>query len=249
MNKFKELCNSFIDAMQSKAGFAISVVVFTAILFVLAFLFERYYKRKRPNFVPVANTKKIALIGVFSALAAVLMYFEFPLFFAPDFYKLDLSEIPVLICGFMLGPVSAAFAEVLKILIKCVIKPTSTAFVGEFANFIVGCAFVIPASILYHLKKTRINALISMGIGTLVMTATAMFTNAFILLPAFAAMFHSNIDSFVNQGAAINPAISNLTTLIVLAVTPFNIVKGVLVSIIVFLVYKKISSLLRMKLN
>lgn len=250
METLKNLCNKFIEVMQDEAGFVIAVVAFVIALFVLAVFAEKNYYKTAPAASKVNNVKKLSLIGVFSALAAILMYFELPLFFAPSFYKIDFSEVPVLICGFILGPVSAASAEAVKILIKLIIHPTSTAFVGEFANFVVGCAFVIPASILYQRKKTRKNAIVSMGVGTVVSTLTGMFTNAFILLPAFAALYGGMpVSALIDMGTAVNPAITNLFTFIILAVTPLNLIKFTLVSLVVFVIYKKISSLLKIKLN
>ncbi len=195
----------------------------------------------------ISNTQRITLIGIFSALAAVLMYLEIPFFFAPpEAYKLDFSEVPVLISSFMLGPVEGIITECLKIAIKLIIKPTSTAFVGEFANLVVGITFVLPASIIYKKRKTRKGALIGMTAGTLTMTVVGCFVNAFILLPAFAYLFGNvPVSEIIKLGTAVNPAITNMFTFIVLAVVPVNIVKGVLVSLVVFLIYKPVTKGIR----
>ncbi len=195
----------------------------------------------------ISNTQRITLIGIFSALAAVLMYLEIPFFFAPpEAYKLDFSEVPVLISSFMLGPVEGIITECLKIAIKLIIKPTSTAFVGEFANLVVGITFVLPASIIYKKRKTRKGALIGMAAGTLTMTVVGCFVNAFILLPAFAYLFGNvPVSEIIKLGTAVNPAITNMFTFIVLAVVPVNIVKGVLVSLVVFLIYKPVTKGIR----
>lgn len=201
-------------------------------------------KEKNKN---ISNTQRITLIGIFSALAAVLMYLEIPFFFAPpEAYKLDFSEVPVLISSFMLGPVEGIITECLKIVIKLIIKPTSTAFVGEFANLVVGITFVLPASIIYKKKKTRKGALIGMTAGTLTMTVVGCFVNAFILLPAFAYLFGNvPVSEIIKLGTAVNPAITNMFTFIVLAVVPVNIVKGVLVSLVTFLIYKPVTKGIR----
>lgn len=255
MSKLKELLNNFSHAMENEAGFVIAVVVFVAALFALAIAADlshrKSMKKANPNAanVDISNTKKITIVGAFSALAAVLMYLEIPLFFAPSFYKIDFSEIPVLICGFLLGPTSAAVSEAIKILIKLIIHPTSTAFVGEFANFVVGCAFVIPASIIYQRHKTRKRAVVGMVSGTLISTALGMFTNAYILLPAFAVLYGGMpVEALISMGTEVNSAIGGMFTFILFAVTPLNLVKFGLVSVIVFLIYKKISILLKMKI-
>lgn len=195
------------------------------------------------------HLNRLIVAAMLSALAAALMFFEVPLpFIAPDFYKLDFSEIPVLIGGFSLGPVWAIVMELVKILLKFVIKGTMTAGVGELANFLMGCAFVVPASLLYKWKKTRAMALIGMGIGTIAMAVAAIFLNAYLLLPAYAAAFKMPMDAFIQMGAAINPYIDGLLSFVILAVAPFNIVKGILVSVLVFFLYKPLSRLIHSKI-
>ncbi len=193
----------------------------------------------------VATTRMIAFCGMFSAIAAVLMYFEIPLPFAPVFYKLDFSEVPVLIGTFCFGPVAGALIEGLKILLKFVMKGTSTAGVGELANFAVGCAFVVPAGIVYKMMKSRKGALVGCIAGTVMMIVLGCLINAYVLLPFYANAFEMPIDDLVAMGTAVNPAITSLTTFVMLAVAPFNLLKGVLVSIITFLLYKRISRLVK----
>lgn len=179
-------------------------------------------------------------MGMFSALAAVLMLFEFPIpFIAPSFYGLDLAEVPVLVGSFALGPIAGVIMEFVKILIKLVLKPTSTGFVGEFANIVVGCALVIPAGVIYRIRKTKKGAVAGMIAGTVCMAVVGVIMNALVMLP-----FYSNfmpLESIIAAGAAINPAVSNVWSFAVICVGPFNIVKGVVVSLITALVYKRIS--------
>lgn len=189
--------------------------------------------------------RKLAFIGMFAAIAAVLMFLEFPLPFAPAFYKLDFSEIPVLIGTFSFGPVAGVVCEFVKILVKTVIKGTSTAFVGELANFAIGCAFIVPAGIIYKLKKTKKGALIGLGTGTLVMTVAGCFINAFVMLPVYAAAFHMPIDALVDMGHAVNGNVTNLFTFVMLCVAPFNLLKGVVDSVLTFFLYKRISRLIK----
>ena len=190
------------------------------------------------------SAKYIAFVGIFGAIAGVLMFFEFPLPFAPSFYKLDFSEVPVLIGSFSLGPLAGVLIELIKILIHLVLKGTSTAGVGELANFIIGCSFVVPAGIIYLAYKTRKTAIIGMMAGTLIMTVIGCFVNAFVLLPTYAVAFHMPIDTLIGMGTAVNPRINSLLTFALLAVAPFNLFKGVLVSVITFLLYKRVSGLI-----
>lgn len=186
------------------------------------------------------SVKNVVLMGMFGALAAVLMLFEFPLpFIAPSFYGLDISEVPILIGTFALGPVAGVVMELVKIMVKLLLKPTSTGFVGEFANFCIGCALIIPAGFLYKLKRSKKGAVIGMATGTVIMTVAAIVLNVLIMLP-----FYSNfmpLDTIIAAGAAINPAISNEWTFGLLAVGPFNLIKGFVVCLITALVYKRVS--------
>ena len=103
-----------------------------------------------------AATRMIVCVGMLAAISTILMLFEFPLpFLAPGFYELDFSEVPILIGAFALGPVAGVLTELVKVLLNLVINGTQTAFVGEFANFVMGCMFVLPASLIYKMKKSR----------------------------------------------------------------------------------------------
>ena len=191
------------------------------------------------------SVRDIAFIGMFGAIASVLMFIDFPLPFAPSFYKLDLSEVPVLIGSFALGPVAGIFIELIKILIHFIIKGTTTAGVGEIANFLIGISFILPASIIYRTGKTKKRAVIGMALGTASMIVVGCLMNAFVLLPAYAAAFGMPIDTLIGMGTAVNKAVNNLFTFAVLCVAPFNLLKGVLVSLITFLLYKHISGFIK----
>ena len=103
-----------------------------------------------------SKVRTIAQVAMLGAISTVLMLFEFPLpFLAPPFYELDFSEVPVLIGAFAMGPVAGIAIEAVKVLLNFVLNGTITAGVGEMANFIVGCAFLLPASFLYRRKKNK----------------------------------------------------------------------------------------------
>lgn len=186
------------------------------------------------------STKNVVLMGMFGALAGVLMIFEIPLpFIAPSFYGLDLSEVPILVGTFALGPVAGAVMELVKIMVKLVLKPTTTGFVGEFANLMIGCSLILPAGLIYRFHKSKSGAVSGMAVGTAVMVVVGVVLNALVMIP-----FYSNfmpLDTIIKAGAAINPAISNVWTFAIICVGPFNIVKGVVSSLITALVYKRIS--------
>ena len=192
------------------------------------------------------KTRKLVEIGMLGAIATVLMLFEFPIpFIAPPFYELDFSEVPVLVGAFALGPMAGATIELVKILINLLINGTATAFVGEIGNYLLGCSFIIPAALIYKKHKTKKNALIAMVIGTIVMTVFGCFLNAYVLLPTYATAFGMPIDAIVGMGSAINANINDVMTFVIIAVAPFNIIKGIVVSVITLLIYKHISPILK----
>ena len=189
------------------------------------------------------TTKNLVLMGMFGALAGVLMMFEFPIaFIAPTFYGLDLSEVPVLVGAFSMGPVAGVIIEFVKILVKLMMKPTTTGFVGEMANFVIGCSLVLPAAIIYHTKKSKKSAMYGMIIGTIFMALSGIVINAVVMLPFYSKVMP--LESILALGAAINPAVSNIWSFAIICVGPFNLIKGVVVSVVTMLVYKRISNLI-----
>ena len=194
------------------------------------------------------KVRMMAQMGMLSAIAVVLMLFEIPLPFAPSFYGITLKAVRVLIRRLTMRPLAGAIIELLKILLNFAINGTATAGVGEVANFLIGCAFVIPAAVIYKKKRTRTGAIIGMVTGTLFMTFIGCFLNAFVLLPTYAKAFGMPIDALVGMGTAVNSHITSLTTFVIFAVAPFNLLKGFLVSLIVFLIYKKISPILKARI-
>ncbi|MCI8292489.1 MAG: ECF transporter S component [Hespellia sp.] len=193
------------------------------------------------------GVKAIVQIGMLSAVAVVLMLFEVPLPFAPSFYEIDFSEVPILVGCFVMGPAAGAIIEFIKILLNFVINGTVTAGVGELANFLIGCSLCVPAGMIYKRNHTRKGALIGLATGTVIMTALGCVMNAFVLLPAYAKAFQMPIDALVGMGTAVNAHITSLSTFVIFAVAPFNLLKGVLDSLIVLLIYKKISPILKLR--
>ncbi len=190
------------------------------------------------------STQHIAQIGLLGAMAGVLMLFEIPLPFAPPFYKIDLSEVPVLIGGFSMGPVAAAMIELVKIMLNFIMNGTETAGVGELANYLIGCSMCVPAAWIYQKIHSRKGAIIGLLTGTVSMTVIGCAINAYVLLPVYAKAFQMPIDALVEMGTAVNEKIASLSTFVVFAVAPFNLLKGIVVSTIVLLIYKKIKSIL-----
>ncbi len=187
---------------------------------------------------------KMTKIAILSVIAFALMLFEFALPIAPSFYKMDFSEVVVLIGGFSMGPAAAIAIEALKILFNIIYQSTTSGYVGELANFLIGCALVVPASYYYQKNKTKKGAVIGLVIGSVSMVVLAGLLNYFVLLPMY-ANYGFPIEQVVAMGTKIVPIIKDQFTFILFATTPFNLVKAVLVSIITILLYKRISTLIK----
>ncbi len=196
----------------------------------------------------ISRTRFIAQVAMLGALGGVLMNLEIPVpFLAPSFYKFDFSEVPIMIGAFAMGPMAGVLSELVKILVHLVTKSTETAFVGDIANFIMGCAYLLPACLIYRAgqKKSRRRALTGMLCGILVTTVAAVFLNAFVLLPAYSKAFGVPIENFIQMGSAVHSAVNSLLTFALLIVAPFNLFKYLIVSAIVFLLYKHVRVILR----
>ena len=204
---------------------------------------EKAVRRKtgQPQRGRQSGLRRVTTVAMLSAVSFILMLFDFPLPFLPSFYKIDLSELPVLIGGFALGPTAGILIEFIKLLLHLAVRGSDTAGVGEMANFLIGMAFVLPASFIYLFKKTRKRAVIGMCCGIVCMTAAGCLLNAYLLLPMYASAFGMPLDSIVALGTAVNSSITSLNTFVILAVAPFNLIKGVVVSVITELVYKRLS--------
>lgn len=249
MSSFGENFSKLIENVKANAIFLIEFLAVIAILFLIAYVAE-VLKAKQDNTKRSGMTVlKMCVIAMCSAVAVVLMLFEIPFPLAPSFYKLDFSELPVLIAAFAYGPVAGVMVEFIKIVLKLLFKSTSTAFVGELANFAVGCSLILPASIIYLFKKKKNMALIGCIVGTICMTIFGTGFNAVYLLPKFAQLFHTDIEYLIAAGTEINSHITNVFTFVFFAVAPLNLVKGGAVSIVTMLIYKPLSPIIKFGLQ
>lgn len=224
--------------IKGNVGFVLMCIAIVAGLALLAKFSERFLPEKRT----VSPARRVSIIGICSAIATVLHMLDFPLLFiAPGFYKLDFSELPVLLCGFYLGPSATVICEGVKILLKLILKSTSTAFVGDLANFVVGCSFVLPATIWYHVHKSRHSAIIGLILGTICLSIFGSAFNAVYLLPKFAELYGMPLETIIAMGSEIHAGIHNVTTFVMLCVAPLNLLKGSVVSVLTMLLYKRVA--------
>ena len=219
----------FVQVRDNLRFFSICVVIALGVI-LLAKLSECFLLKHRR----VSIARRVSIIGMCSAIAMVLYIL------APPFYKLDFSEIPVLICGFFLGPSAGVICLALKVLLKLLLQGTTTAFVGDLANFVVGTTLVLPAVVIYHLNKSKKSALAGLVTGTLSMAVLGSLFNAIYLIPEFSRLFELPLDAIIGMGAAIHPSIDSVERLALLCVAPLNLVKGAMVSVLSMLLYKHV---------
>ena len=191
------------------------------------------------------STSKVRVLtgtAMLGAVAAVLMYLEFPIPIMPAFIKRDVSELPALIASFAYGPVSGVLVCLIKNLIK--LPSTSTAAVGELFNFVMGALFVGVAGLIYKRNKTRKGAIVGALLGALVMAVVSVPYNYFIVYPAYVVMYHLPLDAIIGMYQAINPNVNGLLACLLVFNLPFTFVKGALDAALCFLVYKPLSPIL-----
>ncbi|MGL5245216.1 MAG: ECF transporter S component [Sarcina sp.] len=174
---------------------------------------------------PKNNLNTFIKVSLLSAIAFILMYVDFPVIPIFPWLKIDLSDVPALMGAFAFGPLTGIIIEAVKNLMIIVLKGTQTGFVGEIANFIIGVSMILPASMVYKRCKTKKNAIMGMVIGTVVMEVVGIIANVYFLLPAYGMQMAS----------------AELTQYVTVGLIPFNGIKGILVSLITYLLYKKLS--------
>lgn len=191
----------------------------------------------------ISSVQFLTRVSILSVIAFLIMYIQVPLaFIAPPFIKLDISDVPALIGGFAMGPLAGICIEFFKNLMHLLIKGTTTFGVGELSNFIIGSALVGFSSIIYNRHKTYRGAIVGLLMGTVAMTAIAMLSNYFVVFPLYGEIM--GLEGIIQMGTAVSHRITDLWTMMLYAIMPFNLVKGLVVSIVTLLVYKKVSHLL-----
>ncbi len=194
------------------------------------------------------KTRDLVVAGMLSAVAFVLMFFEFPLpMLIPAFIKMDFSDLPALLGAFALGPVYGAVISLLKNLLHILIKGTTTAAVGELSNFILGAIFSGVAGIIYKRDRTRKGALIGAVTGALIMAVISVLSNYFITYPAYSHFYGLSMETILSMYQAILPSVDSILECLVVFNLPFNFIRGMLNVLLCFLIYKPLSPLLHGK--
>lgn len=187
------------------------------------------------------SIRYLTATALLSAVASVLMMLEFNVPFMPSFIKMDLSELPALIAAFALGPTSGVLVCLIKNLVN--VTMTMTGGVGELCNFLMGVCFVLPAGFFYRAHRTRRAALLASVAGAVIMAIASVPLNYFIIYPIYARLLP--LDTIIGMYRAILPGVGGLLSCLLIFNLPFTLVKGLLDTLIAFLVYKPVVRALR----
>lgn len=196
------------------------------------------FSRKRKNFV---STRIITITALLASISYILAFIEFPVPLSPSFARMDLSDIPALIGAFALGPATGVIIELIKNVLQ--LLSTSTAGVGELANFLIGASYVWIAGFIYKYKRTKKGAISAYIISSIVMGVVAMIVNYFILLPLFETFMP--LDQLIVSFSEFLPFIQTKLDVVLYNVLPFNVIKGLVVGLVTMVVYKKLTPVLK----
>lgn len=191
------------------------------------------------------EVKKIAFIGLMGAVSAILMLFRFPIPFMPPFMSFDLSGLMEMLGGFMFGPTAAVCIIIVKILLQLVMQGSFSLGTGELQNFILSCSYVLPALIVYGRNKSRKRAAAGMACSTVLVSVVAVFTNLYLIIPFYVKLFGMTMDDIIGMCSAVNPAMKNAMTMALFGILPFNLIKYGVTSVVTFIIYKRLSRVIR----
>ena len=194
--------------------------------------------QKKPS---VPNIRMLTMTAVLSAIAFVLAFFEFPVPLSPSFARMDLSDLPALIGAFAYGPAAGILIELAKNALQ--LLTSSTGGIGELANFIMGSSFVAIAGLIYKFHKTKKMAMIACLMASVVMGIVAAIVNYFILLPVFEAFMP--LDQLIASFGEFIPFIKTKLDVVLFNAFPFNLLKGIGISIVTMLLYKRLTPILK----
>jgi len=184
---------------------------------------------------------RLTMAAMMGAVAFVLMYFSFSVPVLSPFAEFEASSLAELIGGFILGPVGAIEIITVKILLKLVFKGSSSMLTGEIQAFLLSAAYVLPAVLYYRRHRTKQGAVRGLVLGSVTSVVVAVFTNVFLIFPAYMYLYNMDWDAIVAICSAVNSNIHSVATMVVFSIIPFNVISRTVISLVTFLVYKKIS--------
>ena len=187
------------------------------------------------------KVRRLTMAALFGAVSFVLMYFSLSIPILSPFAEFDLSALPELIGGFILGPVGAIEIILIKIALKLLFKGSSSLLTGEILAFILSLAHVMPALLYYRGHRTKKGAAAALALGTGICVVVSVFANIYITFPMFIALYGMSWDGIIQECSAINPWITNIPTFVAFSVLPFNLLSRSVTSLLTFLLYKRLS--------
>lgn len=193
----------------------------------------------------VLTTKNLTMIAMLSAISAVLMVFEIQLPFSPSFIKFDFSDLPVMLGGFLMGPLAGGIIAFMKILLHFLLNGTTSFFVGDLSNFLLTLSFVLPASFIYQHRKTKKTAIQGLLVSIICTSLLAIIFNLFLIFPLYLKVLNLKMIDLINMIHVVNPMVKDGLTMILFSILPFNLFKYSIVSVITMLSYKKLSLLFK----
>ena len=193
----------------------------------------------------IQNVRMLTMTAVLSAIAFVLAFFEFPVPLSPTVARMDLSDLPALIGAFAYGPVSGILIEFVKNALQ--LLTSSTGGIGELANFIMGSSFVVTAGLIYKFHKTKKTAMLACLIASIIMGVGAAIVNYFILLPVFEVFMP--LDQLIASFGEFIPFIKTKLDVVLFNAFPFNLLKGIGISIVTMPLYKRLTPTLKGRLK
>lgn len=183
------------------------------------------------------ETKQIATIGICAAISFVLMFIKFPISYL-GFLELEISDVPAALVTLIYGPISGILVELIKNILH--LTATSTGMSGELSNFLVSVGFILPLGLFTKKRKEKKNMILGMTFGILGMALMGMLVNYFITVPLYLALFGR--DAVLGMVQATIPSIQNVASLVVIGITPFNLFKGVIISVFAGSLYKVVKN-------
>ena len=173
-----------------------------------------------------SNINKMVKVSLLTGIAFILMFIEIPVVPIFPWLKMDVSDVPALMGAFAFGPLTGILIEFLKVVMHFLLTVSSTGGVGEVANFMIGVSFIAPASLIYWKSKSKKTAIIGMIVGLLAMEVVAILANIYFLLPVYGMkMAPTELIKYVTVGLLL-----------------FNTIKGFIISILTYMLYKKVSA-------
>lgn len=179
------------------------------------------------------STKQIATIGICAAISFVLMFVKFPVVYL-GFLELEVSDLPAILMTLIYGPVAGVFVELIKNILH--LATTSTGMSGELSNFLVSLGYVLPLGLIFHYTKGKRKLLTGLAAGTAGLVAMGILVNYFVTVPLYLTLFGK--EAVLGMVQATIPSIHNVAGVVLLGITPFNIFKGLIISVLGYYLYK-----------